>query len=296
MHQYLKSIGFGGIGSKKELYKILDDVENKFTYHELVCMEEGLDFCEYQKEYGAGIGISLFGDLDIHEHFKKEYYFPFFIGTGITSYAEVMVDRRMDRESYIGVCEDAKIGISLIFHLQNTLEYLMEKELRKGRVSYSSVTLSGLSNSGVILLPVKKDKIQVKQQKDEARNRINLMNAARNGDPLAIESLTLENIDTYSKVSKRLITEDVFSIVDTYIMPYGVECDRYAILGEIKALDTIVNEFTGEEIYIMRLDVNELSFDTCVPVKAVMGEAAVGRRFKADIWLQGRINLGTGEN
>lgn len=296
MHQYLKSIGFGEIGSKKELYKILDDVENKFTYHELVCMEEGLDFCEYQKEYGAGIGISLFGDLDIHEHFKKEYYFPFFIGTGITSYAEVMVDRRMDRESYIGVCEDAKIGISLIFHLQNTLEYLMEKELRKGRVSYSSVTLSGLSNSGVILLPVKKDKIQVKQQKDEARNRINLMNAARNGDPLAIESLTLENIDTYSKVSKRLITEDVFSIVDTYIMPYGVECDRYAILGEIKALDTIVNEYTGEEIYIMRLDVNELSFDTCVPVKAVMGEAAVGRRFKADIWLQGRINLGTREN
>lgn len=50
MHQYLKAIGFGGIGSKKELYKILDDVESRFTYHELVYMEEELDFCEYQKE------------------------------------------------------------------------------------------------------------------------------------------------------------------------------------------------------------------------------------------------------
>ena len=48
----------------------------------------------------------------------------------------------MDREAYIGVCEDAKIGISLIFHLQNTLEYLREKELGQGKVSYSSVTLS----------------------------------------------------------------------------------------------------------------------------------------------------------
>ena len=58
MHQYLKSIGFNKIKSKKELYQILEDVEKKFTYHELVYMEECMDFCEYQKEYGPGIGIS----------------------------------------------------------------------------------------------------------------------------------------------------------------------------------------------------------------------------------------------
>lgn len=291
MHQYLKAVGFGQVKLKNELNKILAEVEDKFTHHELIYMEEELDFCEYQKEYGPGIGISLFGDLDINECFKKQYYLPFFIGTGITSYADVFIERRMDREAYIGVCEDTKIGINLIFHLQNTLEYLREIQLTGDKVKYSSVTLSGLCNSGTVLLPVRKDKIQKRMQKEEIRNRMLLADAAKNGDPVAIESLTLDDIDTYSKVSKRLITEDVFSIVDTYIMPYGVECDRYSILGEIQTLDTVQNEYSGEEIYIMKLEINELTFDICVPAKAVMGEPAVGRRFKADIWLQGRVNF-----
>ena len=106
-----------------------------------------------------------------------------------------------------------------------------------------------------------------------------------------MESLTLEDIDTYSKVSQRLITEDVFSIVDTYFMPYGIECDRYSILGEILEMHTIQNEDTGEELYVMRLEVNELEFDVCVPIKNVIGEPAVGRRFKGNIWLQGRLNF-----
>lgn len=291
MHEYLRAIGFGHIKSRKDLYKVLDVTVDEFTSHELVYMEEETDFCEYEKEYGAGIGISLCGYMDINECFRKQYYFPFFLGTGITSYADVIVEKRMDREAYLGVCEDTKIGISLIFHLQNTVEYLKECQLSGNHVKYNSVTLSGLCNAGTVLLPVKKDKLQVKKQKEEVNNRMMLLNAARTGDPVAIESLTLDDIDTYSKVSRRLVTEDLFSIVDTYIMPYGIECDRYGILGEIQALDTIVNEYTNEAVYIMRLDVNELSFDVCVPVNNVVGEPAVGRRFKANIWLQGRINF-----
>lgn len=291
MHQYLKAVGFGKIKSRKELYEILSDVENKFTFHELVYMEEEMDFCEYQREYGAGIGISLFGDIDTCEHFKKQYYCPFFFGTGITSYADVVIDKRMDREAYIGICEDTKIGISLIFHMQNVVEYMRERQLTKDKVKYTSVTLSGLCNSGTILLPIKKDKVQVKKQKEEVNNRMLLMDAAKNGDPVAIESLTLEDIDTYSEVSRRLVTEDVFSIVDTYIMPFGVECDRYSIMGEIKAIDVVKNEYTGENVYIMKLEVNNLTFDICVPVNEVTGEPAAGRRFKADMWLQGRVNF-----
>ena len=291
MHQYLKSIGFKNMKSKSELYEILKNVENQFTYHELIYMEEKMDFCEYQKEYGPGIGISVYGDLDIDECFRKQDYYPFFFGTGITSYADILIEKRMDREAYVGICEDMKIGISLIFHMQNTLEYLREKQITQDKVKYSSVTLSGLCNSGKILLPIKKDKVQEKKQKEEVHNRMLLMDAAKNGDPTAIENLTLDDIDTYSEVSRRLITEDVFSIVDTYIMPYGIECDRYSILGEIKELNTIQNEYSSENVYIMKLEVNELTFDICVPVKEVIGEPAVGRRFKADMWLQGRINF-----
>ena len=291
MHQYMNAIGFGNINSKRELKNILTQVRTSFTQHDLIAQDEEMDICEYQKEYGAGIGIAMFGDRDIHEEFEKNYYYPFFLGTGITSHADVYIERRMDREAYAGICEDMKVGINLIFHLQNTVELLKERQRAKKSVKYKSVTLSGLCNGGTILLPVLKDKQQEKRQKEEIHNRMMLVSAARTGDPAAIESLTMDDIDTYSKVSQRLVSEDVFSIVDTYIMPYGIECDHYSIMGEILELQIITNEYTKEEIYVMRLDVNELMFDICVPVKNVIGDAAVGRRFKGNMWLQGRINF-----
>ena len=49
MHQYLKAIGFGNISSKKELNKILTQVENSFTQHNLIGQDEETDFCEYEK-------------------------------------------------------------------------------------------------------------------------------------------------------------------------------------------------------------------------------------------------------
>ncbi len=291
MHQYMRAIGFGNVNTKKELYNILNQVEEEFTCHELVFMEEESDFCEYQKEYGVGIGVSVCGDLDLSERFRKQYYFPYFIGTGVTSYADVTIERRIDREAYVGICEDSKVGINLIFYLQNPIQYLKEKQICGENVRYSSVTLAGLCNSGTILLPVMKNEMQEKQQKEDVSNRTRLMAAAKEGDPQAIEHLTLEDIDTYSKVSKRLITEDIFSIVDTYIMPYGIECDCYSILGEILSLYPQKNDYSGELVYVMRLDVNGLIFDICVPRNGLIGEPAVGRRFKANMWLQGMINF-----
>ena len=114
MHQYLKSIGFGNIQNKKELHKILHQVEKSYTQHNLMTLDEETDLCEYAKEFGAGIGIILCGDMDLSERFTPGYYIPFFVGTGITSYADVYVERRIDREAYVGICEDLKIGISLI--------------------------------------------------------------------------------------------------------------------------------------------------------------------------------------
>ena len=270
MHQYLKSIGFGNIRDKKQLIQIIRDVEESYTGHQLVTQDEVTDLCEFDKEYGEGIGIKVCGDMDIDEQFDYRYYAPYFTGSGVTSYANVSVERRIDREAYVGICEDTKVGINLVFYLQNMMEYLRERQIGGRSIKYSSVTL---------------------EQQEEVHNRMLLLSAARTGDPQAIESLTLDDMDTYSKVSKRLISEDVFTIVDTYIMPYGIECDRYSIMGEILEYRLTRNEITREDICIMKLDVNGLLFDVCVPKREVMGEPAVGRRFKGNVWLQGKINF-----
>ena len=263
MHKYLKAIGFQNVTSEKEWNRILIQSEEEFTDYQRISLEEELDFGELRKEYGMGIGIYSYGQIDEYETYTREYYLPYFEGSGITSYADIIVEKRSDKEAYIGICEDVKVGVSLIFHLQNGIEY--RKELMAGRIpkNSTSVTLSGLAVSGTILFPVMKSKEQEQEIREESRNRMMLLSAAREGDSKAIESLTMEDMDLYSQVSRRVQTEDIYSIVDTYFMPCGVECDQYSILGEILDIDTVENKLTKEEIYVFTVDVNELRFDIC---------------------------------
>jgi hypothetical protein len=141
------------------------------------------------------------------------------------------------------------------------------------------------------MLPIKKDEVQKKKGRRDSINRSKLIDAARKGDEEAIETLTLEDMDIYTNISKRILKEDVFSIVDTYFMPYGVECDLYSVLGEIQKMEEIENIVTGETIVKMLLLCNELSFDVCINKNDLYGEPQVGRRFKGVIWLQGYINF-----
>ena len=290
MHQYLKSIGLGLVKGKKAQKEVIRDTRDSFTQYDLVSQGEE-DFCEYRKEYAPGIGISLYGTLEKDEIFSPDYYCPYLIGTGVTSYADIFVEQRIDKDSYVGICEEPKVGINLIFTLQNIMEYKKEVQRKGASIRYKSVTLSGLGNEGTILLPIKKNEEQQKKQQEDVHNRMMLMSAAKNGDPQAMESLTLEDIDTYSKVSRRLASEDVFSIVESYLMPYGVECDCYSVLGEILELYEVENELTTESLYIMKLEVNGLQFDVCVPAAGLTGEQKEGRRFKGVVWMQGRINF-----
>ena len=291
MHQYLKAIGFGNLSTKGELKEVLNQVENNYTHQTVISYNGSTDFCELQKDFGQGIGIALYGEMDENENFDADYHIPYFKGNGVTTFSEVTVEKRIDREQYVGICEDPKVGISLIFCVKNGVEY--KKECQFGNTSglNTSVTFSGLALSGKILFPVKKSQQQIESVSEASDNRRNLLSAARNGDQSAIETLTLDDIDIYSQVSRRLLKEDVFTIVDTYFMPYGVECDVYSIMGEILDINEIENQMTKEKIYQLRLDVNELQFDVCVPKSEVLGEPGIGRRFKGTIWLQGEINF-----
>ena len=291
MHKYLKAIGFTELKKKQGIREILKQTADEFDLQRAVSLDETSEFCELKKQYGDNVGISVYGEMDQDKIFEREYYVPYFEGSGITTYADVLVERRIEKEMYVGICEDVKVGASIIFHIQNAIEYMKEKQLGGLAKKTTSVTLSGLGSSGMILFPISKDEHFEKTRKEEERNRMMLLSAARNGDQEAMESLTLDDIDTYSKVSKRLITEDIFTIVETYFMPYGVECDEYSILGEIIDLRKTQNKVTQETLYIMTLDVNELQFDVCIPEKEVMGVPEVGRRFKGNIWLQGKINF-----
>ena len=112
---------------------------------------------------------------------------------------------------------------------------------------YTGARLSGLSTEGMILLPIKQSE-KVASAARTNNERDHLMAAAREGDEEAIEHLTLEDMDTYSMISRRIGKEDILSIVTTYFMPYGIESDKYSILGNIMAYRRYYNHISMEEV------------------------------------------------
>lgn len=90
-------------------------------------------------------------------------------------------------------------------------------------------------------------------------------------------------------ISERIADEDVFSIVSTYFMPYGVECDHYNVLGEILKCDLEENSLTKEKLYVLTIESHDLVFEVCINQQDLLGEPLVGRRFKGVVWIQGQI-------
>ena len=291
MHSYLRAVGFSEIKKRKQIEEIIQDVIE--TYDEKNVVEDYEDgvFAELSKNYGCDCGITVCGQYDENNEFHVEYYFPFFRGTGITTDENVVVERHAARQSFAGACDDLRIGVTLIFYLQNAAEYMLESRKKVVSENRKALTISGLAREGMILLPLQKDKEAARAERELAKNRSSLIAAARDGDEDAMESLTMEDMDTYSMISQRIVREDVFSIVDSYFMPYGIECDQYNVMGEILDFMEFKNILTGEEIYQLTLESNDVQFDVCINKKDLLGEPQAGRRFKGVIWLQGQLHF-----
>lgn len=290
MHHFLNSVGFKNLKKQEDLDQLLQSIVSSPTSHMVAIDSEGNEYAEFVKEFGDSMGIMVRGRFMADDTFRIDYYVPYLRGEGVTSEEQIEIQKHSEKESYAGICDEVRLGVSLIFYLQNTAEYLNERNIfpiTKGR---ENVTLAGLSVNGKIILPVNKNEKQKKNIKKSTQNRNHLIAAAREGDEEAIESLTLEDMDTYSMLSRRIAYEDILTIVDTCFMPYGIESDQYSVIGEILDYRITKNEQSKEEVYIMKIDTNGLVYDICINKEDLLGEPEIGRRFKGSIWMQGRIN------
>lgn len=292
MHKFLKSIGFSEYMSTSRIQELIRDVVLHAQSRNYTSSGNGNDtvLVEFCRDFAENMGIAVCGEFDEKDNFVFQYYYPYLRGTGISSVEDVSIERHAANESYAGVCDDIKVGVTLIFYLQNMIEYIKYRNSDKLPVRGTSLTLSALAGEASIMMPISKSEKQKRKIRQSAITRNQLLEAARRGDEDAIESLTLEDMDMYTTISKRIQKEDVFSLVDTYFMPYGVECDQYSILGEILECRKVTNNITQETIWIMSVECNELTFDVCVNDKDLFGEPMVGRRLKGIVWLQGAIN------
>ena len=288
MHKFLRSIGFSEL-KKEELEKLFEQIIKCPTVRKIATDSEGNEFAEISKEFGEFFGISVRGIYREDDTFEIEYYYPYLCGKMVSTREPAEVEKHAEKESYAGICDEVRIGVTLIFYLQNVVDYLAVRK-NKGYMNLAEgVVLGALSTEGKILLPVNKAENKVRHTRKDGMDRNNLIAAARDGDESAIENLTLEDIDTYSLLSRRIMHEDILSIVDSYFMPYGIESDQYSILGEIIDCSLLQNHLTEENVYCLDILCNDIPFSVCINQKDLIGEPEIGRRFKGTVWMQGSI-------
>ena len=290
MHKYLRAVGFASLNKRSDYEDLIRKITIEGSDRAYTSLDDDSMIAVYRQEFAPGAGIAVVGEFGEDNQFFYDYSYPYIQGSIISSYEDLSIERHAEKESYAGVCDEARLGVSLIFYLQNIIQYIRVKNAGLLPVKGTSVTLSALSVQGIVMMPIAKTESDIDNARKAGYDRIKLVEAARKGDEKAMESLTLDDMDTYTAISKKIRKDDIFTIVDTYFMPYGVECDHYSILGEILGVDLVTNKVTGEEIYKLQIKSNEVVLDVCINRLDLFGQPEVGRRFKGVIWLQGYIN------
>ncbi len=292
MHKFLRSIGFGSMPtSEYEVEKLLEDVYSTCHQHIAVKREDGSAYVELSRSYGPNMGLRLCGIMDEYG-FHRLCYYPYLNGTGVTTEGEVTVQSSTSGNTLTGVVDDGRVGISLIFQIQNPAEYQQESLMNRMKGGGATTTFSGLALSGKILLPRKERPVSVPTAvQDDQEKRAKLVSQAKEGNQEAIQDLAMKDMDTFAMITRRVQKEDILTIVDSYVMPFGMECDQYQVLGTILFYTKVTNSETKEQVYQFTIECNDMVFDVCVNERDLLGEPEVGRRFKGNIWLQGRMNF-----
>lgn len=292
MHKFLRAAGFSNLDTERNVYDFIRAaVLSAENITDRTALPGGCGLTEFRlmaaPEVGLCVGIMDYGNGEN----RLDYYYPFYNREKTSSMEICSVERYTEREHYAGLIDEYKIGLSLIFFVTNPVAYrkLPDQDLQW---DFRGTSLTAFCNEGTVILPLEKTEADEEGMKNIRREQESLMEAARNGDEEAIETLTETDMNMFHQLTKRIEHEDLYSVVEQSLMPSGIECDQYSIIGEITAVDETENRFSKEELWLLSLICNEVDFSVCIRKKDLVGEPAVGRRFKGKIWMQGRVDFG----
>lgn len=290
MHKYLRSIGFRNYGKREFdewLYsKALVDPDIMADALDM----DGNEIIELRKEVSAGMGICMRGFRARDGRFVMDYYFPYREAVRKANALETSVIPQTDRNGLFGMNDDTRVGLDLVYYVQDMIRFLKSDQSRNSKVFFGGTSLMGLSSGGKIIMPVQKTAEAVERNERAKAKRSELLLAAREGDESAYEALSIDEMDTYNALAGRVGQEDVYSIIDTSFMPSGVEMDKYMIIAEITGIHRFLNKTSSQTVYVFSLKSNQMEFDLTINEADLLGVPEVGRRFKGDMWLQGKVN------
>jgi hypothetical protein len=165
MHSYLRAIGFSEYKTKKSVDDLLKEVILNPDSQIEISVDKEEHIVEIKKEFADGMGLIIHGNVNEEEEIEIEYYFPYIIGDHVQANEEVSIEKHIAKNSFACVCDDLRLGVSLIFYLQNCMDYIDTRLKEKPIKSLVPVTFAALSNNAKILLPINKSETEIKKSK-----------------------------------------------------------------------------------------------------------------------------------
>lgn len=283
MNKFLRAVGFDGYQNREKIEQLYKEEEANIPGFSV---ESGMMAKKLECFPGGGL---LFVGNEKDREFQLEYCIPYLEGKGVMQVESVSVEEKTQGNLYSAAIEDFRIGVFVIFHLINGLSFAEltregGKDLKNTRLAFSALSLTGK-----VILPLAYTESERREKEVFQKRRTQMIAAARQGNEQAMEELAHYDMNTYARVAQRVNTEDILSVVATSFIPYGIECDQYAVIAEIVAVESVKNRYTEEELWKLCLDYNGIRIDLCMKKEDLLGEPIPGRRFKGNIWLQGIV-------
>ncbi len=296
MNNYLRAAGYSEYNTEGIIYRFIRNSVTKTEYLTAQLeLGDGTTLHEYRMPANAYIGICAAVLKSSGEFAEIQYYYPYFNSPELSTTANCTIESHTMSELYSGSIDDYSIGLSLIFFLNNPINYRLRK-LYDNASEFQGTALSAFANEATVLLPVvpQGDPLDPLAGMDAS----SMFDAddpilVADDDETGISDDYIESdLNMYDQISERIESEDLYSLVEQSFIPCGVECDQYSVIGEIVDYIEQTNELTGEQLVLIKLSCNNVEFWLCMRKNDILGELQKGRRLKCRIWLTGTVNVG----
>lgn len=187
----------------------------------------------------------------------------------------------------LGANEEAS-GEPIVINL-TAARNLFDREGKMRPLDKVNCSVYGLSTEGKILLGQQPDKEEAKLMQEELDWRKDILDRIRRGDAAAEREMKEYARDVEAEMKERLTEEDVFTVLNGYCTPKGL-LNAYSILGEILSVEKLLNPFSEEWVYRLRVSCPGTEMGVYINPKDLVGEPQKGRRLLAEVLLMGRLD------
>ncbi len=286
---YIKALGFSEYDTKEKTESLVAQVIDHPTDRYVTSDKDDKVKVEYYKSYGKDFGLVVRGEIDDKEELVIHTVVPYAKGRSLVDTHEVDISDHGVSHGFSGYCEERKSGTPVSFFLQNLIDYHEVEE--EHEVYINGVRLSCFAVEGTVILPIDKDEEDENLEIAEQMIREELLNQARQGVEEAIDALEEEAVEATKILRERLKNEDLLTILEGFFIPLGDDDDIYSILGTIADAKKLINRYTKEKVWRIKLSCMNMQFDIFLNEEDLIGKPTKGMRFKGTCWVHGLIDF-----